>query len=82
MKNFVTVISGVCLGMASAGAYAATAAAETGAAHAKFGIGGLAAINSALVQIGQMINFGGANIFWVLGGGLVGLSLVARRTSA
>lgn len=37
---------------------------------------------AAIFQAGGILNLRGANIFWVLGGGLVAVSLLARRISS
>ena len=38
--------------------------------------------NWVMLRKGQMLNIRGGTIFWVLGGGLVAVSLVARRVSS
>ena len=71
------------LGLMATGVQAATvAAADAGIVQTATFAGELAVIDKAMFQAGQMIDFGGANIFWVLGGGLIALSLVARRISS
>jgi len=41
----------------------------------------LAEIKPAIFSAGDILDLHGANIFWVLGGGLVAVSLLARRVS-
>ncbi|MGD8671986.1 MAG: hypothetical protein PVF07_02220 [Thiogranum sp.] len=39
-------------------------------------------LEAAIFKAGGILNRRGANIFWVLGGGLVAVSLLARRISS
>lgn len=83
VKHLVSAVIFSCLGLAAAGVQAATvAAADAGLVQTATFAGELGVLDKAIFQGGQMIDFGGANIFWVLGGGLVALSLVARRISS
>lgn len=41
-----------------------------------------ARIEAAMFKAGGILDLRGANIFWVLGGGLVAVSLLARRISS
>ena len=41
----------------------------------------LAEIKPAIFSAGDILDLNGATIFWVLGGGLVAVSLLARRVS-
>lgn len=83
MKHLVSAVIFSCLGLAAAGVQAATvAAADAGLVQTATFAGELAVLDKAIFQGGQTLDFGGANIFWVLGGGLVALSLVARRISS
>lgn len=83
MKGLIAVLILSWLGFGVTAAQAATvAAADAGVVQATL-TGELAVIDKAIFQAGgSMIDFRKTNIFWVLGGGLVALSLVARRISA
>ncbi|MCG6865948.1 MAG: hypothetical protein LJE58_11035 [Thiogranum sp.] len=41
-----------------------------------------ARLEAPIFKAGGILNLRGANIFWVLGGGLVAVSLLARRISS
>jgi hypothetical protein len=62
----------------------AASAPETEALAVKItGVGGeQARIEEAAFGAVRIIDLGGTNILWVLGGGLVAVSLVARRVSS
>lgn len=86
VRNLISALIFSCLSVASANTQAAAAAtvaaADAGIVKTATFAGELAVIDKAVFQPGQVIDLGGANIFWVLGGGLVALSLVARRISS
>ncbi len=80
VKKLVTVVVSSFLALTTAAA--AAAPANTGVPQTVEVTGGkFAGIDSAMLKIGQLIDFGGTHIFWVLGIGLIAFSLVARRVS-
>jgi hypothetical protein len=81
VKNFVAaaVFSAVAL---CAGTVQASASTDSGSgASAAVLKAGASGVNAAIFTAGPMLELKGANIFWVLGGGLVAVSLLARRVS-
>jgi len=82
VKNLISVSVSFFLGLGACAVHAATvAAADAGMVQTAKLAGEIANIDKDIFQVSQTFDFGGANIFWVLGGGLVALSLVARRIS-
>lgn len=83
MKSLISAVLVTCLTLGTAVANAASvAAADAGMVQTATFAGGLAGIDKAFLKAAQMVDLGGSsNVLWVLGGGLVALSLVARRKS-
>ena len=78
----MSVIISTCLALGAGAANAASVvAADAAVVHSATFASELAVIDKTVFQAGQMVDFSGTSIFWVLGGGLVALSLVARRIS-
>lgn len=81
VKNFVStsILSILVTGFSTA----ASAQEVVKAAANLPGIGSeLIKLNEVTFQTGWIGDLGGTGVFWVLGGGLVAVSLVARRISA
>ena len=81
MKNFMAVavfsVAALCAGtVQAAGAGDSGSGAPVAVLNA-----GVSGLKTTIFTAGPMLDFGGANIFWVLGGGLVAVSLLARRVS-
>jgi hypothetical protein len=81
MLVVVAILSGMALG---AGTAYAAAAASTPPTALAVGAHGKAVGGRALIQndAGQALELSGPNLVMVLGGGLVAVSLVARRKSS
>ncbi len=80
MKNLVTVAVTAFLTLINAAAVAAPA--NTGVLETVNLSGGkFSGLEAVIFEIGQLADFGGTTIFWVLGIGLIAFSLVARRVS-
>lgn len=81
MKKLVSaaILSILVLGSTMAGATAVEN--SVGAVKTSALTGPLAEIKPAIFSAGDILELHGANIFWVLGGGLVAVSLLARRVS-
>jgi hypothetical protein len=74
------IFSVLVMGPAVASA-AAKEADQLGAVKTSALSGPLAEIKPAIFSAGKILDMQGVNIFWVLGGGLVAVSLLARRIS-
>jgi hypothetical protein len=82
VKNLVSgaVLSLLLLG--SVPVSASTLNADMSVAKTAVLVSEPARLEAAIFKAGGIFNLRGANIFWVLGGGLVAVSLLARRISS
>jgi hypothetical protein len=82
VKNIVSaaVLSLLLLGSATVSASALKA--DMSVAKTAVLAGEPVRLEAAIFRAGGILNRPGANIFWVLGGGLVAVSLLARRISS
>lgn len=82
MKNLVSgaVLSLLLLG--SMPVSASTLNADMSVAKTAVLVSEPARLEAPIFKAGGILNLRGANIFWVLGGGLVAVSLLARRISS
>lgn len=82
MKRFISTVLATFLTLSAVSANAAAvAAADAGMVQTATFAGELAAFDQAFLKAVHLTDIGSSNILWVLGGGLVALSLVARRRS-
>jgi hypothetical protein len=82
VKNLVSAATLAVLALTVGSVHAASLEAKAAAAQPVTGHNNRVGINTVIRNPEQSVDIGGGNIFAVLGGGLVAVSLLARRRSA